>query len=133
MMTPKTMILIAAGAAALALPAAASAQPYGYGYGHRYDRGDYDGDRWGGFRGYPEFRGIEAHISREIEDGLRDRSLSGREVWHLRYELNRIRGWEAQELREHGWDLPYGERLQIRAALDRLDGQVDRARDDDWR
>lgn len=136
-MTPKTLILLAAGAAALALPAAAQAQPYWGGYGQsrayyqpNYDppRGDYgwrdrDGDR--GFDGYPEFRGIKQHIRRELNDA----DISPREAEYFMGELRRIQWQEQREFREHGWRLPESDRYEIRYQLQQLDARVDRARD----
>ena len=141
-MTPKTLILMAAGAAALALPAAVQAQPYWGGYGApqpyyqpsydppRYDapRGDYgwrdrDGDR--GFDGYPEFRGIKQHIRRELSDP----DISPREAQYFMGELRRIQWQELREFREHGWRLPDHDRWEILSRLQQLDARVDRAAD----
>jgi hypothetical protein len=139
-MTPKTLILLAAGAAALALPAAVQAQPYwGGGYSqpayrpsydpprHEMPRGDYGwrGDDDRGFDGYPEFRGLKQHIRRELGDA----DISPRQAEYVLGELRRIQWQEQREFREHGWRLPERERYEIRSRLQQLDARVDRARD----
>lgn len=135
-MTPRTMILLAAGAAALVAPAAASAQQYGgyenqpyYGqsggdYGQ--PRGDYGWRR--GFNGYPEFRGIESHIRGEIYQGLRDDTLDREGANDLLAQLQQVRYDEMREFRYHGWNLPYDDRMRIREELQQLDQQVDETR-----
>jgi hypothetical protein len=145
-MTPKTYLLAALSAATLAIPAAAAAQPYwngggyaqpGYGYGYRYDggRGDYYGGRWGDrdgwrFQGYPEFRGAEDHIRREIWDALREQAIDRDDARDLMRRLEAIRAQEAREFQFHGWNLPGDDRARIRAQLDRLDRMVDRVGDE---
>jgi hypothetical protein len=143
-MTPRTMILLAAGAAALAAPAAASAQQYGapydsrpyYGQSGEYGqpRGDYGqprgdyGRRARSFRGYPEFRSLEMHIRDEIQQGLRDDTLDRDGAEDLYGRLQQIRDREMREYRVHGWNLPYDDRMRIREDLQRLDQEVDQTR-----
>jgi hypothetical protein len=141
-MTLKTLLLTAMGAASLTLPAVASAQPYyggyqqpyygGYYQQHDYGRGDYYGDRDDRrFAGYPEFRGAEDHIRSEIFQAMRDGSIERYAGYRMLQRLNDIRAQEAREFREHGWNLPYDDRMRIRAQLDRLDRWIDRADDRD--
>jgi len=122
-MTPKNLVLVAAGVAALALPAAAQAQSYWRGYdAPRYTP---QGDYYGRLEGYPEFRGLEQHLRREIAD----RDLPPWQAERFRDELRRIQWQEQREFREHGWRLPDGDRYEIRSRLQQLDARVDRARD----
>lgn len=143
----KTTLLAAIGAAALALPGLASAQPFAYGhayfvqYGDRpygYDRpgeerpygGDYFGrERNGGV--YPEFRGIEAHIRREIIEGVRQDLIERDDARDLMGQLRDIQNREMREFRVHGWNLPDDDRMRIRSDLDRLDRLVDQIREED--
>jgi hypothetical protein len=139
-MTPKTIILLAAGAAALVLPAGASAQQY-YGQpeyrqpqyeGQRdYDQphGDYGAHR-GRFSGYPQFRGIEAHIRSEIMQAVRDDMIERDDARELMGQLRDIQMREAREFRVHGWNLPGGDQQRIRAQLGELDHQVDQIRNE---
>ena len=146
-MTFKTLLLAAMGAATLAIPAAAAAQSY-YGYsGNSYypqsqpygwnRGGDYYGGRDGGygngrrFPGYPEFRGAEDHIRREVWDALREGSIDRDDARDLMRRLDGVRAQEAREFQVHGWNLPYDDRMRIRAQLDRLDRIVDQAGDRD--
>lgn len=137
-MTPTKFILIAAGAAALLLPAAASAQPY---YGQPQDRGsqyegrrdygqpraDYDMRR-GRFAGYPQFRGIEAHIRSEIMQAVRDDMIDREGARDLMGQLQDIRAQENREFRVHRWNLPADDQQRIRDRLTDLDHQVDQVR-----
>lgn len=139
-MTPTKIILLAAGAAILVLPGAASAQQY---YGQRdarqpqyqgqqdYGRtaGDY-GARRGRFSGYPQFRDIEAHIRREIDQALRDDLIEREGAEDLLGQLRDIRAQETREYRSHGWNLPRDDDQRIRAQLSELDRQVDQMRDE---
>ncbi|RAK60790.1 hypothetical protein DJ021_13725 [Phenylobacterium hankyongense] len=129
----KNAALAAFAAAVLAAPAAAAAQPY---YSHPYgrlDRAQYDapprGDWYQGgrsrFRGYPEFRGVEAHIREEIVDGVRDDLIDRDDARDLMEQLHDIQLQEAREFRVHGWNLPEDDRNRIRAQLDQLDQLVD--------
>ena len=136
-MTTKAMILAAFGAAALALPAAASAQPnygqaYGQAYGWRVDddrpRGDFDRDRRTALGVYPEFRDIEMHIRREIDEGVRRDLIERDDARDLAGQLRDIQAREMREFRIHGWKLPGDDRARIRADLDRLDHLVDQIR-----
>ena len=136
-MNTKTMILAAFGAAALALPAAASAQPYygqayGQAYGWRVDddrpRGDFDRDRRAALGVYPEFRDIEMHIRREIDEGVRRDLIERDDARDLAGQLRDIQAREMREFRIHGWKLPGDDRARIRADLDRLDHLVDQIR-----
>ena len=125
----KKAFLALAGAATLLVPAVAAAQGYyGQGYGRGHERGgDYYGGRRG-FPGYPEFRGIEAHIRGEIRDGLREDLIEPDDARDLFAQLSGIRQQEAREFRVHGWNLPGDDRYRIRARLDQLDHLVDRIR-----
>ena len=161
MMSPKTILLIAAGAAALSLPLVASAQSY-YGqsggdqpyqprgdqpyYGqpdgdepyqsHRDDsyygqpRGDWYGARRMVFRGYPEFRRVEAHIRAEINGGVREDLLEPEDAAEFNRRLRAIQVQELREYRAHGRNLPGGDRAEIGRQLDDLDSLVDRTRDE---
>lgn len=140
----KQTLLATIGAASLALPAAASAQGYwaqgyygqgqyaqGYGGGYYAPRGDYRGDYYDGgrrFPGYPEFRGIEDHIRREIQEGVREDLIEREDARDLFGQLREIQMQEAREFRVHGWRLPDGDRYQIRARLNDLDRLVDQVR-----
>lgn len=128
----------ALGAAALILPTAASAQPYyGPGYPQPYyaqpygqPRGDY-ANRWGArFGGYPEFRGIEDHIRREIQEGLREDLIEPDDARDLFGQLRNIQTQEAREFRVHGWNLPDDDRYRLRSQLQQLDQTVDEIRDE---
>lgn len=128
--------LAALGAATLIIPAAASAQAYYGGYGGPYNpyygqpRGDYS-ERWRGrFPGYPEFRGIEAHIRREIQDGLRQDLIEPDDARDLFGQLRRIQAQEAREFSVHGWDLPEDDRYRLRSELQQLDARVDEIRNE---
>ena len=137
LMTPKKMMLLAVSAASLALPAVAAAQQYEQPYSDRggYDqpyggwRGDYDrayGDRYGGFQGYPEFRGIENHIRQEIWQSVREDMIER----DLMNQLQQIRYQEQREFQVNGWRLPDDDRYRFHAQLDRLDHLVDQIRDE---
>jgi len=141
-MTPRIVILLAAGAAALAAPAAALAQQYGdrpysdqqrgeYGQ-HSGDygqpRGDWGWNRYRSFPGYPEFRGLESHIRGEIHQGLLDDTLDREGANDLLAQLQQVRYDEAREFRAHGWNLPYDDRMRIQSELQQLDAQVDQTR-----
>jgi hypothetical protein len=134
----RTLILAAIGAASLALPGVAAAQQYygqGYGqpsYGQYYGqpRGDwYRGGR-GRFDGYPQFRGIEAHIRSEIVGGVRDDLIERDDARDLMGQLRDIQMREAREFRIHGWNLPGDDDASLRADLDRLDHLVDQIREE---
>ena len=143
-MTPKKMMLFAIGAASLALPAIAAAQPYDQpSYGRPYGgyeqpgyggpRGDYDRSygRWyGGFQGYPEFRGIESHIRQEIRQSVREEMIEPDDARDLMNQLQQIRYQEQREFQVHGWRLPDDDRQRIHERLDRLDHLVDQIRDE---
>lgn len=127
---------VALTAAALTIPAAASAQQY-YGsvsprpyYAQYYGqpRGDYD-SRWRGrFSGYPQFRGIEDHIRREIQEGVRDDLIEREDARDLFAQLRDIQQQEAREFRAHGWNLPPDDEYRLRAQLQQLDAEVDEIR-----
>lgn len=124
-------LAIAAFALVASAPLAASAQAWGWGGG----RGDYYEGRQGGWRygfdGYPEFRGQAEHVHAEIEEGLREGWLDPSEAWRLEADLQRVRAREAQEFREHGWNLPFWDRQDIRRRLAGLDQRLDWRRDHD--
>ena len=129
----KMIVLMAVSAASVITATAASADPwfgrdrdhwdrYAYaGYGD-YDRRDY-------FRGYPEFSGVTFHIRQEISQGVRDGWLNRWTADRLNREVNGVAAWEGREFDAHGWGLPGDDRARIRTALDRIDHEVDEARD----
>lgn len=125
-MTIKQALVAAAGAATLLTPAAAAAQSY-YAQGYYAPRGDYDRG-WRGFSGYPEFQGLEAHIRREIQDGLREDLIEPDDARDLFGQLRDIRRQESREFRVHRWNLPDDDRYRIRARLEQLDRLVDQIR-----
>ena len=133
----KTAALAALGAATLALPGAAAAQQdYFHPESRPYLVQDYGAPRgdWREgrtrFNGYPEFRGIEDHIRREIWDGVRQDLIERDDARDLMGQLRGIQMREAREFRVHGWSLPGDDRYQIRSQLDRLDRLVDQIRDE---
>ncbi len=134
MNTTKTLIL-AAAAFTLALPAAAWAQPY-YGqprasqpyYGPHH--GDAYGRRRATFRGYPEFRQVEAHIRGEINQGVADDLLAPEDAADFRQQLRDIQLRELRTYRAYGWNLPENDRAMLRNQLDQLDRLVDQTRDE---
>lgn len=136
-MTPRKIIALAAGAAVLSLPLVAAAQswsPYGGQYGGQYAGGDYGYGRGGyvaRFEGFPEFRGLKAHIRQEMRQGLREGWLDGEEARDINVRLWRVQQQEFREFQEHGWSLPGEDRAEIRADLSEIDAMVDRARDGD--
>jgi hypothetical protein len=68
--------------------------------------------------GYSEFRNVEDHIRREIDDGVRDDLLEQADASDFRDQLRRIQAREARD------------KAEIRAQLDQLDRQVDRTRNE---
>lgn len=129
--------LVALGLAGLVAPSMASAQTaYGYGPAYRVQyygqpRGDYYGNGWGRrFGGYPEFRGIEDHIRREIQEGVQQDLIEPEDARDLYSQLRDIQGQEAREFRVHGWNLPDDDRYRIRSRLQQLDSLVDQVRDE---
>lgn len=129
--------LAAIGVAGLALPSITAAQPYyGSAYGQSYQvqyygqpRGDYYGNGWGRrFGGYPEFRGIEAHIRNEIQEGVREDLIEPDDARDLFSQLRNIQGQEAREFRVHGWNLPDDDRYRLQSRLQQLDALVDQVR-----
>lgn len=130
-------VLAAIGVATLVVPSVALAQP-DYGYGRPYQaqyygqsRGDYDGARWGRrFGGYPEFRGVEEHIRREIREGVREDLIEPDDARDLFSQLRDIQGQEAREFRVHGWNLPDDDRYRLQSRLQQLDALVDQVRDE---
>lgn len=144
-MIARKFILGFAGVVALAIPYAASAQQYyaqpyyggqpnyggqpyyGQPRGDYYDRGR--GWGWGQrFPGYPEFRGPEAHIRREIQEAVREDMIAPDDARELMEQLRRIQWGEQREFQAHGWNLPDDDRQRIRDELDQLDRQVDQIR-----
>lgn len=139
----KTSALALLGAAAIAAPGAATAQPF---YGPAYGQTQYTqyygqprndnaprGDWYAGrsrFAGYPEFRGIEEHIRREIQSGVREDLIEPEDARDLMNQLRDIQNWEAREFRIHGWNLPGDDRYRLRSRLDQLDRLVDQIRDE---
>jgi len=93
-------------------------------YVQRTDWDDRDG---GGV--YPQFRGREDHIRREIVEAARDRDISWDDAHMLMGRLGQIQAEERREFSFHGWDLPYDDQDRINGQLDRLDRRVDRMRD----
>ena len=128
--------LAAIGAAGLVIPGVAAAQAYaapGYGqiyhapyYGER--RADYDDGRRVQYGSYPEFRGIEQHIRREIVEGVREDLIERDDARDLFGQLREIQAQESREFRVHGWNLPDDDRYRIRSELQRLDALVDQIR-----
>jgi hypothetical protein len=131
----RNLILAAIGAASLALPGVAAAQQsYGQPYygqpSYPQPRGDwYRGGR-GRFDGYPQFRGIEAHIRSEIVGGVRDDLIERDDARDLMGQLRDIQMHEAREFRIHSWNLPGDDDAAIRADLDQLDHLVDQIREE---
>lgn len=68
--------------------------------------------------GFAEFRGVEDHIRREIDDGVRDDLLDRRDAADFHDQLRRIQALEARQ------------KAEIRAQLDQLDRDVDRTRNE---
>jgi hypothetical protein len=133
----KNAALAAIGAAAFVLPGAAGAQQYsGPGYGRLYyaqEYGQLGGDwyqRRAHFYGYPEFRGVEEHIRREIQDGVREDLIERDDAGDLMGQLRDIQMQEAREFRVHGWNLPDDDRYRLRSRLGQLDQLVDQIRDE---
>jgi|SRR5579872_1560651 len=98
-------------------------------------QGDY-GSRWGdqgryAWRDYPEFRNEISHIRQEIHEGAEEGWMDDDLARQLNWRLGQVQRREAEEFQEHGWDLPRGDRYQIRAQLDQIDRAVDAARDDE--
>jgi hypothetical protein len=131
----KMIFLMAVSAASVVTATAASADPW-YGRdgdrwtGYRYGNSGYgDYGRRDDFRGYPEFKGVKFHIRQEIAQGLRDGWLDRWTAARLDQQIYRITAWESREFEAHGWGLPDDDRARIRSALDRIDHQVDEARD----
>ena len=134
----RTWILAAVGAAAVALPAAVKAQQYyaqGSGqpyYGQTYaqPRGDWYQGRYARFSGYPQFRGIEAHIRSEIVQGVRQGLIERDDASDLMRQLRDIQAREAREFQVHGWNLPGDDQERFRSRLGELDALVDEIRDE---
>jgi hypothetical protein len=126
----------------------APAQAYGY-----YDRsgewvegpprGYYDGrgqwvpappvaydDELREWTGYPQFAGIESHIRREIDEGVRDDLIERDDARDLLAQLADIRRDEVREFRVHGWGLPLDDEYRLRRRLETLDQTVDGIRDE---
>jgi hypothetical protein len=131
-MNTKALLIAVLGLGAAALPAVASAQPYGGYWGGGY--GDYARRNWyesrQSFPGYPEFRGEEMHIRREIQEAVRDDMIDPDDAADLFAQLRRIQAREAREFSFHGWYLPDDDRRSIRAELDQLDHTVDQVREE---
>ena len=131
-MNAKTLILGLAGAAALAFPYAASAQQYCAQPYYGQPQGDYSrvrGEGWGRrFPGYPEFRGEEAHIRREIWESVREDMIAPDDGRDLMQQLRQVQWREQRDFQFHGWSLPDDDRQRIRFELDQLDRQVDQIR-----
>jgi len=137
-MSHRSKLMAALGASILAFPAIATAQAY---YGQQYDgrypseyerpRGDFSRGRQDSFGVYPEFRDVELHIRREIQDGVREDFIEPDDARDLMAQLRDIQGQELREFRVHGWGLPQDDKARIRSDLDRLDRLVDQIRDED--
>ena len=91
-------------------------------------RTDWD-DRDGSGGVYPQFRGREDHIRREIIGAARDQDISWDDAHTLMGRLGQIQAEERREFDFHGWDLPDDDQDRIRSQLDRLDRRVDWMRD----
>lgn len=111
------------GRSARRLPAAAAAaaQPVAW------DDGGWR-DEAGDWPGYPQFRGLEAHIRDEIHDGVREDLIAPDDAHDLMDQLRDIRRWERRAFQTYGWRLPYDDGARIQARLVRLDRQVDAIR-----
>jgi hypothetical protein len=136
-MTLSRKLMAALGASTLALPAMAAAQPYygqpndrGYPSDYERLRGDFSRGRQARFGGYPEFRDVEAHIRREIQDNVQENLIEPDDARDLMAQLRDIQGRELREFRVHGWGLPQDDRARIHSDLDRLDRLVDHIRDE---
>ena len=82
------------------------------------------------FTGYPQFKGIEAHIHSEIVDGVRDDLIQRDDARDLLGQLRTIQIQEAREYRGYGWNLPEQDQIRFRDQLDQLDRLVDQIRDE---
>lgn len=80
--------------------------------------------------GYPQFAGLENHISRNIDDGVRDDLIDPYDARDLTRQLNDIRSEEARNFRTYGWNLPDRVDYRLRRRLERLDQTVDGIRDE---
>ena len=125
-MKPRDTLLIAVAAAALLSPVAAAAQSWSWhggdysgGYGYRQ-----------AFRGYPEFQGLKSHIRQEVREGLNDGWLDEDQARDVHRRLDWVPRREQREFGEHGWQLPPGDREQIRSSLDQIDRSIDESRDE---
>jgi len=90
-------------------------------------RADWDDRDGGGV--YPQFRGREDHIRREIFEAARERDISWDDAHMLMGRLGQIQAEERREFSFHGWDLPDDDQDRISGQLDRLDRRVDWMRD----
>jgi hypothetical protein len=137
-MSHKKIIIFAISAASFVLPAIASAQQYERPYDRSYQQpsyaqppGDYGrGSGRYGFAGYPQFRGIEAHIRQEIQENVRNDMIAPDDARDLMGQLRQIQMQEAREFRVHHWNLPNDDSERIREQLGRLDQLVDQIRDE---
>jgi hypothetical protein len=113
--------------------------------GYQGDRGGYQGGDRGGYQGgdrgaavddrdygghgvYPQFTRTEDHIRAAIRDGLSDGRISRDDARDLFGRLRDIQDREQREYQQHGWNLPYNDRMRIQDDLRRLDRRVDQYR-----
>lgn len=87
-----------------------------------------DSSRSPGFNGYPQFKGLEAHIRSEIMEGLRDDLIERDDARDLLGQLRAFQTQEAREYRVHGWELPDEDELRLHSQLEQLDRLVDQIR-----
>jgi hypothetical protein len=99
-----------------------------YGRDYQQPQGDWSRGRRTRYRGYPQFRQIEAHILGEIQDGVREDTLAPDDARDLMGQLRQIQAEEYREYRVHGWNLPEDDQVRIRAELGQLDRLVDETR-----
>jgi hypothetical protein len=112
-------------------PAYSPAQPYdqrspyrGQGRENRYL------NQGGRFSGYPQFKGLEAHIRSQIVEGVSDDLIQRDDARDLLGQLRAIQTQEAREYRVHGWDLPDQDQIRLRDQLEQLDRLVDQTREE---
>ena len=82
------------------------------------------------FTGYPQFKAVEAHIRREIIDGVRDDLIQRDDARDLLGQLRTIQSQEARIYRAYGWNLPERDETRFRNQLDQLDRAVDQIREE---
>jgi hypothetical protein len=117
-MTLCRTILLAVAAASLALPVAAAAQD-------DYAQPANSPDEQSDFTGYAEFRGGEARILSQVDQGVREDQLTQREAQDFLDQLSKIQDDEARSFKFYGWRPPLDVRDEIRYALNHLSRAID--------